>query len=83
MKILSYIIYILYSSLLILLKFKCSMEVVNSVVSKDTVRSVIYIRRQVNRVTHELAQVAHFFVSSHTYDYCPPCIEYIIMSKMD
>jgi hypothetical protein len=43
---------------------------------------VSYIRRQANRVAHELAQVARFYASPHIYDYCPPCIEHIIINEM-
>jgi ribonuclease HI len=43
---------------------------------------VSYIRRQANRVAHELARVARFYASPHIYDYCPPCIEHIIINEM-
>jgi ribonuclease HI len=43
---------------------------------------VSHIRRQANRVAHELAQVARVSASHQVFDYCPPCIENIILIEM-
>jgi ribonuclease HI len=43
---------------------------------------VSYVRRQANRVAHELAQATRFIASHHIYNYCPPCIEHFIMNEM-
>jgi ribonuclease HI len=43
---------------------------------------VSYVRRQANRVAHELAQATRFIASPQFYDYCPPYIETIIMNEM-
>jgi ribonuclease HI len=43
---------------------------------------VSYVRRQANRVAHELAQATRFIAGPQFYDYCPPCIETIIMNEM-
>jgi hypothetical protein len=43
---------------------------------------VSYVRRQANRVTHDLAQAARFNASHQVFDYCPPCIEATIMNEM-
>jgi ribonuclease HI len=43
---------------------------------------VSYVRRQANRVAHDLAQATRFIASPQFYDYCPPCIETIILNEM-
>ncbi|MCH79557.1 retrotransposon protein [Trifolium medium] len=43
---------------------------------------VNYVRRQANRVTQELAQVARSYASHYVFEYCPPCIEVIVMNEM-
>jgi ribonuclease HI len=43
---------------------------------------VSYIRRQANRVAHDLAQATRFTASSQIYNHCPPCIESTIMNEM-
>jgi ribonuclease HI len=43
---------------------------------------VSYMRRQANRVAHDLAQATRFIASPQFYDYCPLCIEIIIMNEM-
>ena len=44
--------------------------------------SISYVRRQANRVAHDLAQAARFIASHQVYNYCPPCIEATIMNEM-
>jgi ribonuclease HI len=45
---------------------------------------VSYVRRQANRVAHELAQATCFIANTlQFYNYCPPCIETIIMNEMN
>jgi ribonuclease HI len=44
---------------------------------------VSYVQRQANRVAHELAQATRFIASPQIYNYCPPCIESIIMNEMN
>jgi ribonuclease HI len=44
---------------------------------------VRYVRRQANRVAHDLAQAARFIASHQVYNYCPPCIETTIMNEMN
>jgi hypothetical protein len=43
---------------------------------------VSYVRRQSNRVAHELAQATRFIASHQIYNFCPPCIEPLIMNEM-
>jgi hypothetical protein len=43
---------------------------------------VNYVRRQVNRVIHELAQETHFNVSLQIFYYYPLCIDFIIMNEI-
>jgi ribonuclease HI len=43
---------------------------------------VSYVRRQANRAAHDLAQATRFFASPQVFNYCPPCIENIIMNEM-
>jgi ribonuclease HI len=43
---------------------------------------VSYVRRQANRVAHDLAQAARFNASRQVFNYCPPCIEATIMNEM-
>jgi hypothetical protein len=40
---------------------------------------ISYVRRQANRVVHELAQATSFIASPHNYNYCLPCIETIYL----
>jgi hypothetical protein len=42
-----------------------------------------YVRRQANRVAHALAQSTCFTASPKVYNYCPPCIEPIIINEMN
>jgi ribonuclease HI len=42
-----------------------------------------YVRRQANRVAHALAQATRFTASPKVYNYCPPCIEPIIINEMN
>ncbi|WJX28105.1 hypothetical protein P8452_16861 [Trifolium repens] len=42
-----------------------------------------YVRRQANRVAHDLAQAARFIASHQVYNYCPPCIATTIMNEMN
>jgi DNA primase large subunit len=44
--------------------------------------NVSYVRRQANRVAHELAQATRFNASPQVFEYCPPCIKTIIMNEM-
>jgi hypothetical protein len=41
-----------------------------------------YVMRQANRIAHDLAHVTHFFINPQVFNYCPPCIENIIMNEM-
>jgi hypothetical protein len=43
---------------------------------------VSFIRRQANRVAHELAQATRVLASPQVYNFCPFCIEHIIMNEM-
>jgi hypothetical protein len=43
---------------------------------------VSYVRRQANRVAHDLAQAARFNASRQVFNYCPPCIEATIVNEM-
>jgi hypothetical protein len=43
---------------------------------------VNHVRRQANRVARELAQATHFTDSPQVFNYCPSCIELIIMNEM-
>jgi hypothetical protein len=43
---------------------------------------VSYVRRQANRVAHELAQASRFMASLQVFNYRPPCIETTIMNEM-
>jgi hypothetical protein len=43
---------------------------------------VSHVRRQANRVAHELAQATRFIASPQVFNYCPPYIELIIMNEM-
>jgi ribonuclease HI len=42
---------------------------------------VSHVRRQANRVAHDLAQATRFYVGPQIFDYCPPCIETIITNE--
>jgi ribonuclease HI len=44
---------------------------------------VSYVRRQANRIGHELAQAARLYASHQFFDYCPPCIENFIMNEIN
>jgi hypothetical protein len=44
---------------------------------------VSYVRRQANRVAHELAQAARLYVSPQVFESCPPCIETTVMNEMN
>jgi ribonuclease HI len=43
---------------------------------------VSFVRRQANRVAHELAQATRVLASPQVYNFCPPYIEPIIMNEM-
>jgi ribonuclease HI len=43
---------------------------------------VSHIRRQANRVAHELAHVARVSANHQVFDYCPSCIKNIILIEM-
>jgi hypothetical protein len=53
----------------------------NLLVTKNNWK-VSYVRQQANRVAHELPQAARFIASHQTNNYCPPCIELIIMNEL-
>jgi hypothetical protein len=42
-----------------------------------------YVRRQENRVAHELAQATRIIVIPQSYNYCLSCIEIIITNEMN
>jgi hypothetical protein len=44
---------------------------------------VSYVRRQANRVAHELAKASRFIASPQILNTCPPCIESIIINEMN
>jgi hypothetical protein len=45
--------------------------------------SISYVRRQVNRVAHDLAQASCFIAHLQVLNYCPFCIESTIMNEMN
>jgi hypothetical protein len=45
--------------------------------------SLTYVRRQANRVAHDLAQASRFIAYLQVLNSCPSCIETTIMNEMN
>jgi hypothetical protein len=63
-------------------EFGITIELCRSLLNMIQSCKVGYVRRQANRVAHELAQTTRFNVSPQIFEYCPPRIETIIMNEM-
>jgi hypothetical protein len=53
-----------------------------SLISSFEICKVIYIRRQVNRVVHELAQTTRFNAGRQVFYYSLPYIQFTLINEM-
>ncbi|PNX90774.1 60S ribosomal protein l23, partial [Trifolium pratense] len=64
-------------------EFGAIIECCRSLVNLYENCDISYVRRQANRVAHDLAQASRFIANLQVLNSCPSCIESTIMNEMN